>query len=304
MVSTVRRLRFWGLIAGGLLLVPGFNPAAGARQDSQDKQVIVTVMNLKTGNPMTGVTAAALGIKEDGKDREIVKVEPATNPIAVVLLADTTSTFANHVSELRAAATGFITQFLSKNATSAVSLWQFGGAGIPVTPFLSEPGGLTAEAAKLRPQDVVARISSEAGSFLLDGVIEASKTLTKRSEPRRVVVSFNKITAEEKSRAQKPQVVNELQKSGVAWFGVTYADGGTASSMRDSIMAEVMRTTGGLRLTVQDASRLEAAMKALADMISTQYVVTYKRPSGSAKELTIDVKGEGLGAFHSHWAPK
>src|SRR6186713_544176 len=61
MVSTVRRLRFWGLIAGGLLLVPGFNPAAGARQDSQDKQVIVTVMNLKTGNPMTGVTAAALG---------------------------------------------------------------------------------------------------------------------------------------------------------------------------------------------------------------------------------------------------
>ena len=304
MATTARRLRFWGFIAGGLLLVPGFSPAAGARQDSQEKQLFVTVLNTKTGNPMTGVTAAALGIKEDGKDREIVKVEPATAPVAVIVLADTTSTFANHVSELRASAAGFITQFLAKNSSSAVSLWKFGSAPVPVTPFLAEPGGLTAEAAKLRPDDVVARISSEAGSFLLDGVIEASKNLTKRSEPRRVIVSFNKITAEEKSRAQKPQVVNELQKSGVAWWGVTYADGGTASSMRDSLMAEVTRTSGGLRLTVQDAARLEGTMKALADMISSQYVVTYKRPSGSAKEVTIDVKGaEGLGAFYSHWAP-
>ena len=71
MVTTARRLRFWGLIAGGLLLVPGFTPAAGARQDAQEKQIIVTVMNLKTGNPVTGVTAPALVLKEDGKDREI-----------------------------------------------------------------------------------------------------------------------------------------------------------------------------------------------------------------------------------------
>jgi len=117
-------------------------------------------------------------------------------------------------------------------------------------------------------------------------------------------VSFNKITAEEKSRAQKPQVVSELQKSGAAWFGVTYADGGTASSMRDSLMAEVLRTSGGLRLTVKDAAGLAPTMKAIADILSTQYVVTYKRASGSAKEVTIDVKGEGLGAFYSRWAPK
>jgi len=304
MVTTMRRVRFWGFIAGGLLLVPGFSPAAGARQDSQEKQIIVTVMNLKTGNPVSGVTAPALVIKEDGKDREIVKVEPAKSPLAVVLLTDTTSTFLNNVKELRDAATGFITAFMAKNAGSAVSLWTFGGAPVPVTQFLTDAGPLTAEAIKLRPRDVVERISSEADSNLLDGVVEGSKALGKRSETRRVLVSFNKITAEEKSRAQKPQVLSELQKSGAAWFGVTLADGGTASSMRDSLMAEVLRTTGGLRLTIQEAARLEAAMKALADMLSTQYVVTYKRPSGSAKEVAMEVKGEGLGAFYSRWAPK
>ena len=81
MVTTARRLRFWGVIAGGLLLVLGFSPAAGARQ-AQEKQIIVTVMNLKTGNPVTGVTAPALVIKEDGTEREIVKVEPATSPLS------------------------------------------------------------------------------------------------------------------------------------------------------------------------------------------------------------------------------
>ena len=303
MVTTVRRLRFWGFIAGGLLLVPGFNPAAGARQDSQEKQIIVTVMNLKTGNPVTGVTAPVLVIKEDGKEREIVKVEPATSPIAVVLLTDTTSTFANNVKEMRDAATGFITQFLTKNAGSAVSLWQFGGTAVPVTQFLTDAGALNLEVGKLRPRDVVERISTEAGSSLLDGVVEGAKVLAKRSETRRVLVSFNKITAEEKSRAQRPQVVSELQKSGAAWFGVTYADGGTASSMRDSIMTDVLRTSGGLRLAIQDAARLESNMKAIADILSTQYVVTYKR-AGSAKEVTIEVKGEGVGAFYSHWAPK
>jgi hypothetical protein len=313
MVTTARRLRFWGFIAGGLLLVPGLSPAAGARQALQEKQIIVTVMNLKTGTPMTGVTAPALVIKEDGTEREILKVEPATGPMAVVLLADTTATFRNNLKELRDAATGFITAFTAKNAGSAVALWQFGGAVIPATQFLTEAGALNSEAAKLRPQDAVledatgraaSRTADEADSVLLDGVVEGSKALAKRSETRKILVSFNKITAKEKSRAQKPQVLSELQKSGAAWFAVTFADGGTASPMRDSLMAEVTRTSGGLRLTIQDAARLEAAMKAIADVLATQYVVTYKRASGSPKDVLVEVKGEGLGAFYSRWAPK
>jgi len=44
MVTTMRRLHFWGFIAGGLLLVPGFNSAAGARQSLQEKQIIAKVL--------------------------------------------------------------------------------------------------------------------------------------------------------------------------------------------------------------------------------------------------------------------
>ncbi len=304
MTGMAGRIRVWLVVTAGLLLVFGVGPSAGARQASQEKQVLVTVMNLKTGTPVPGVTAAALAVKEDGSEREILKVEPASGPISVVLLADTTSIFTPFVKELRASTQGFITAFMAKNAGSAISLWKFGGAGVAVTQFLEDAAKLNEEAAKLRPVDVVDKISSEQGSNLLEGIVDGAKALGKRPGNRRVIVSFNAVTASEASKVQKSQVQSELQKNGAAWFGVTFADGGTGSPMRDSLMAETLPLSGGLRLTIQDVARLEAAMKALVDIVSAQYVVTYKRASGSPKEVVVEAKGEGLRAYNPHWAPK
>ena len=53
------------------------------------------------------------------------------------------------------------------------------------------------------------------------------------------MVSFNRSRPRKAARLRS-RVVSELQKNGVAWFGVSFADGGTASWMRDSLMSEVM----------------------------------------------------------------
>lgn len=308
MPVTVLRLRFWFVVAVGVVLVAGAIEASNARQN-QDKQVFVTVMNLRTGSPVAGVTTAALAIKEDGADREIVKVEPATGPMSVVLLADTTTTFRQYVNELRAAAKGFIAAFMAKQPGSAMSLWRFGGAGVPVTQFVTDVAPLLDEAGKLRPVDIldktdIEKTRDETDSNLLEGVIDGAKALGKRPEARRAIVSFNTITASEKSKIQKSQVQNELQKNGAAWFAVTIADGGTGSPLRDSIMAEVLPTAGGLRMTIQEIARLEPALKAVVDMLASQYVVTYRRASGSPKEIAITVNGENMRAFYSRLAPK
>ncbi|HXT68385.1 MAG TPA: hypothetical protein VN700_01410 [Vicinamibacterales bacterium] len=300
MTTAIKKVAFWSVTGLGLLLALG--ATAGARQSSDEKQILVTVMNLKTGNPIPGVTAANLGIKEDGKDREIVKVEPASGPVSVVLLADTTDTMKIYQNELKATAKGFIAAMMAKVPGSSISLWQFGGAGVPVTQFLTDAAALTEEAGKLRPRDVVSGVSA-AGSNLLEGVVDGAKALGKRTETRRAIVSFNTLTASEGSKVQKSNVVSELQKNGVAWYGVSFADGGTASGMRDSLMSEVMPMSGGIRLNVSDVARIEGAVKALADIIGSQYLVTYKR-SGSAKEVAVEVKAEGARAFHARWAPK
>ena len=297
------------LAACGLTVLIGTALTADARL--AEKQVIVTVMNLRTGQPVSGVTAAVLSIKEDGTDREIVKVEPATAPMSVILLADNTTAFASHVGELRATARAFFTSFFGAHSGSTGSLWTFGAAAVPVSQFQADSAKLVDESGKLRPVDLVMKQSSNddnaahvSESNLIDGVYDASKALGKRTETRRVIVSFNAATPLEKSKPTRQQVAAELQKADATWFAVTFADGGSSSPMRDSMMTEVLPYSGGLRLTVQDVSKLEPAVKAIAEILATQYVVTYNRASGSPKELTIEVKGEGVRAFYPRWAPK
>jgi hypothetical protein len=174
---------------------------------------------------------------------------------------------------------------------------------VPLTQFLTDPAALSAEAAKLRPVDVVRGTQSAAGSNLLEGVVDGAKALGKRTDTRRVIVSFNTLTASEGSKVQKSTVQSELQKNGVSWFAVSFADGGTGSPNRDSLMTELIPMSGGLRLTIRDVARLESNVKALGDIIGSQYLVTYRR-SGSAKDVAVEVKAEGARAFHPRWAPK
>lgn len=308
MVTMARRWRVVAALVCAWAVVLLTGSAPDARQ-AQEKQIVVTAMNLRTGNPIPGVTAANLGVKEDGADREILKVDPASGPVSIVLLADTTDTMKIYQNELKATARGFIAALMAKIPGSSISVWEFGATAVPITQFLTDTAALSAEADKLRPRDEVPGTREVAGvsaanSNLLDGVVDGAKALAKRTETRRVIVSFNTLTASEKSKVQKSNIVSELQKAGVQWFGVSFADGGTGSPNRDSLMTEVMPQSGGLRLTVKEAAQLESAMKALANMIGSQYVVTYKRDKGSPKEVAVEVKAEGARAFHAKWPPK
>ena len=286
----------------GLGLVAGL--AALPVQDPKEKQIVVTVLDTRTSRPVAGLTAAGLSIKEDGQDRAIVKVEPAAAPMSVVLLADTTTSFTRYVRELRAATQAFLMPFMTARADANVALWEFGGAVVQLESFTTDSAKLSEAAGKLRPRDVVSGVSSEASSNLLTSVFDASRALGKRADTRRVIVSFNAATAAEAGKLTMQQIQNELQNNGVTWFAVTLNDGGTGSPMRDSAMTQALPYSGGLRITVADVTRLEAAMQAIAGLLAGQYAVTYKRPSGSPKQLLVETKGEGQRAFAQKYAPK
>ena len=288
--------------ACALALVAG-SPVT-ARQGPQEKQVVVTVMDVRSSRPAAGVTASALAVREDGQSREIVKVEPAASAMSVVLLADTTTAFSKYTRELRASSQTFLSAVMTARPDSSAALWEFGGAAMPVTSFTKDAAALGQSAARLRPKEVVVDLTTEASSNLLTAVFDAARALGKQPEPRHVIVSFNAATSLETGKLTKQQVQAELQKAGVSWFAVTFADGGSSSPLRDSVMTELIPASGGLRLTVSSASSLEPAMKALADALAAQYLVSYKRPSGSPKELQVEVMGDGLKAFAQRWAPK
>ena len=69
-------------------------------------------------------------------------------------------------------------------------------------------------------------------------------------------------------------------------------------------MSEQIPVSGGIRLIVKDPADLESNVKALATVLNSQYVVTYSRPSGSAKQVEVTVNAPGILVRHPKWAPK
>src|SRR5690348_7245417 len=52
-------------------------------------------------NPVAGMTKEEWAVREDGVDRVVVDVKPATQPLDIVLMIDTSKSVALNVNELR-----------------------------------------------------------------------------------------------------------------------------------------------------------------------------------------------------------
>jgi len=287
----------------GGTLVMGLASLAAAPQDKTEKQVVVAIVSSSL-RPATGVTAADVMVKEDGQERKVLKVEPFTAPMSVILLADTTNVFVRYAKELQATSRTFFSTFMASHAGSSAALWEFGGAAMPVKGFTSDAAELDRSASTIKPKEEVARVTSEQRSALLIGVFDAANELAKRAETRRVIVSFNATTPLEISKLTAKQIQEALEKANASWFAVSLQDGGSSSPMRETLMSEQIPMSGGLRLIVKDPVDLEANVKALATVLNSQYVVTYSRPSGSAKQVEVTVNAPGILVRHPKWAPK
>jgi VWFA-related protein len=297
---------------GVLVLAAGV--LASSPQGATDKHVYVTVFDSQN-KPVTGLPAEAFAIREDNLDREIVKVAPATEPVALVLLADTTSSFTKYVRDLRVATQSFVKYFFEKNPGSSLSLWEFGGADIPIVDFTTDAAKLDTAATKLFPKGSMSEVDRAGagstlsgqnimGSALLEGIISASKKLAKRPETRRVIFGFNADAAVEVSSMPGKQVQDEVQKAGTQLFAVSLQEGANNGPLRDNVLGQLCPLSGGKRFTILDISSLEQALKNVADAIAGQYVVTYKRPSGAARQVQVGIRREGLKAYAAGWAPK
>jgi hypothetical protein len=303
------------MVAGVTVLAAGIALVARVPQAGNEKHVIVTVLDAQTNKAIAGLPADAFAIREDNIDREIVKVEPAKEPISLVLFADTTSSFTKYLRDLRVGTQGFVKEFFDKNPGSSMALWEFGGADIPIVDFTTDAAKLDQAATKLFPKGSMSEVDRAAagsslsgqnivGSALLEGIISASKKLAKRPETRRVIFSFNSDVSVEVSKMPGQQVQDEVQKADTTLFAVSMAENASNGPLRDNVLNNLCPYSGGKRFTIVDISSLEGALRNVADVLGSQYDVTYKRPAGTAKQLLVGVKREGLKASAQRWAPK
>jgi hypothetical protein len=249
---------------------------------------------------VTDMTKEEWAIREDGADRTLVELKPATDPLDLVLMVDTSKSIQSSISELRSALLSFAHAIIDGSPGANISVVDVASAAVMV-----------AENKKTK-EDVDKILSktfadqSETTVFL-EGIVDAAKKLAKSPSPRRAIVVVNLDGIPEGSSIQPPQVIQQVVASGASLWAVSYQN--TASNMlstqsgsgaaaaatgtkaggigsrnsgqnRDALLARVPPGTGGLRLTIGVPTALEVTLGKIAAALIGQYAVTYTRPDG------------------------
>ena len=110
----------WLFVAGCLLttaVVASQQQTAGTRT----RDLYVSVVDGK-GEAVTGLTARDFGVREDGIAREVIRAEPATEPLDIILLIDDSQAATSAIPHLRDGINRFVDAFQGKSKIGIVTI--------------------------------------------------------------------------------------------------------------------------------------------------------------------------------------
>jgi VWFA-related protein len=259
--------RLWLPLIVCLLLAVPHVPDAGA----QTRDLYVSVVDNR-GAPVEGLVETDFIVREDGVAREVLGVRQAEEPIQLALVIDNSHAAIDAVSRLRDGLAAFLERV---HGRADITLITIGERPTVLEPFTRDTERLQKRTGSLfgRPQ---------AGAYLLDGLVEASRHLARRPSARRTIVAITFEQAIEYSNLQRDQVLAELAKTGAALHVI--AIGSPSASLRDEmrnrnmVIAEGTERTGGRRDQVLAESGIPDRLRQVADELVHQYLVTYSSP--------------------------
>jgi VWFA-related protein len=280
------------LLALAVVAVTAAPAAQAPRQaqatDGKTRAIHVSVLDAK-GAPVTGLTARDFTVREDGTPREVLRAEPATAPIDLILLVDDSQAATQAIPYLRDGLAQFVDRLQGKASIGIVTI---GERPTSVTER-------TTDTALLKKG--VARIFARpgAGAYLLDGILDVSRGLRKREVARPVIVA---IATEgiEFSNSQYERVLDELYASGATLhvLAVGTPSGSLSDEIRNKnmVISEGTEGTGGRREQLLSELAIPDALRKLTDELLNQYVVTYARPEAliPPERVQVTVNTPGL----------
>ena len=244
------------------------------------------------GAPVANLGPADFIVREDNLAREILKVEPATEPMQIAVLVDTSQGARDDISHLRTALPPFLTALTTGEIRNEVAIIAIGERPTVYTNY-------TVNQAELKKG--VDRIWSIQGSgtYLLDGLIEVGQGFKKRGAQRPVIVAILS-EGPELSNRQHEQVLDALKNNAAAFHAITLGRPSTSLSdearERDTVLDQGPRATGGRREELLTPMALAAKLTQLADELTHQYKVTYARPQSliPPERVTVAAAKPGL----------
>ena len=260
----------------------------GLSAQARERTLFVSAVNDKS-EPVEGLGPDAFVIREDGRQREVLRVSRATEPIDIALLVDNSAAAEDEITYIRTGLTKFVTAMAPGNRIALIGL-----ADRPTV--LVE---YTNDVAKLNAG--IGRIFAMSGSgmTLLDAIAETSQGLQKREGPRAVIVPIFTNGTEFTNRYSK-DVAQAARAAGAQLHMVSVGIFNHADQHeireRSFLLDEGPRSTGGQRISLIAASGIPDSLERLARELSSQYKVVYGRPESlyAANEISISSARPGI----------
>ena len=241
-----------------------------AASDARTRNVYVSVLDSKDA-PVTGLKAADFQVREDGAVREVLRAEPATAPLQIVLLVDDSQAMDRALQPMREGLTKFVEKMQGHAEIGIVTVGERSTSLVqPTTDVNALKRGITR---------IFARPGS--GAYMLDAIQDVSQGFQRREAERPHIIGITTDTVEF-SNLQWQMVLKTLNASGATLNMVSI--GMPSASMADEMrnlnqtIAEGTKDTGGRRDQVLATSGIPEALLRVADDLLHQYVVTYGRP--------------------------
>jgi hypothetical protein len=269
---------------------------AALRAQTVQRAMYVSALN-EAGAPVADLGPADFIIREDNAAREVLKAEPATEPMQIAVVVDTSQAARNDIPHIRTALPPFVKALIeadAKDVKNEVSIVAIGERPTVFTNYTSNLKDL---------QKGIDRIWSVQGSgtYLLDGIIEIGQGFKKRGAQRPVIVAIVSEGPELANRHHE-EVLRSLQTTGAALY--VFSLGRPNTSLRDEmrerafVLDEGPRNSGGKHEDLLTPMALAAKLTQLADVLTHQYKVTYARTTTliPAEKVTVASAKPGITA--------
>lgn len=274
------------LIVGCLAaLLAGVSLGAQARE----RVAYVSLVDRATGTARDTVAAADIVIREDKVTREVLRVTPASGPLPIAVLVDTSALAEPAIPDIRAALTAFLAAL---GDTGPVAIVSYGERPTVLTNYTNAREALAAGIGK-----VFARPG--AAATVMEAIFETAGGLGRREGERAAIVVISPTTPEQ-SNIHFTRALSRLESSGATLHVVTLTAPGRAlfddnARQRDTLFDRGVRLTGGTRRDVVASQAFPQALTEVAGVLTHQFRVVYARPQALIPPDTFEVTATAPG---------
>lgn len=249
-------------------------------------ELAVVVLDAK-GVAVGGLTASDFTVFEDGQQVEVLGFSRTEDmPLSLGLMVDTSGSMLESFPAVRTAVAGFAAELLRPGDAVFLSTFDF-DTKVRV-PWTREAGAV---------DDALRLLTPAGGTSLYDAlVLSLEEFRSRRGRTALVLLSDGEDTT---SRTAWEAALRFARTMRVPIFPIGFNISRLDVGVRNRLLT-LARETGGQAFFASKTGELVGAWAAVAAMLRSQYLLSYRSPSGKGegefRTVRVEVRGEGLTA--------